>query len=58
VFYRNTQGECRPLVEGTDDWRQYINILKNRDRALLMEFVADDDPEVFRKDCETFKSLM
>lgn len=58
VFYRNTQGECRPLIEGTDDWRQYCNILKNKDRAMLMEFVADDDVDQFKKDCDTFKSLI
>ncbi len=45
--------ERRPLEEGENDWRDYLAAANNEEtRYALLEFVADDEPENFRRDAK------
>lgn len=48
------------LSEGQANWRRYLQKLDSseRDRFALLEFVKDEDPEIFLKDAETLKKLL
>lgn len=55
------QRERRPLVDGTDEWRQYLALadLDDRfDRFAILEFVRDNDPDRFLEDAATLKALL
>ena len=53
-------GDRRPLLEGTGDWKTYLErILKAEgDRNCILEFIKDDSPEQLREDAAVLKSLM
>lgn len=50
----------QPLSKGRDDWKKYLDMLRstNRDHFCIMEFVKDDDPDVFLEDAKTLKELL
>ena len=47
------------LEAGIDAWNRYMDVLRasNEDRALILEFVRGDDPEVFLRDAATLNRL-
>lgn len=49
-----------PLSDGSDFWTHAFNILRSsgRDHAVMLEFVRDDSPEVFREDAKSLLSLL
>ena len=51
-----------PLSSAEDYWRQAIGALPasrwTGPRHAMLEFVADDDPEAFRRDAETLKRIL
>ena len=49
-----------PLSEGSDFWNLTFNILRSsgRNHSVMLEFVCDDSPEVFREDAKTLVSLL
>ncbi|MCA9913037.1 MAG: TIM barrel protein, partial [Anaerolineae bacterium] len=56
VFHWEPETHARyPLVDGTDDWRAYLDILKTSDQphVLSLEFVRDDDEATFLQDAHT-----
>ena len=50
--------ERYPLVDGQDDWSQYLATAgaDDRDGAILLEYVMNDDPEQFVADAATLRS--
>jgi sugar phosphate isomerase/epimerase len=46
------------LQEGIADWQVYLDAIKDEDHALILEFVKDDQIEVFRQDAEALKNLI
>ena len=50
-------GERRPLEEGEADWVAYLGIAADApgDRAVLLEYVRNDDPVAFLRDAITLK---
>lgn len=54
----------RPLAEGREEWADYLRIVdrnmkaEDTDHGLLLEFVQDDDPEVFKADAATLRSWL
>ena len=50
----------RPLSEGENDWREYLDLLKRdaADRFCILEFVRNDDPDQLRYDAATLKALL
>lgn len=59
VFHWNPADKARyPLAGGKSDWKDYLQILQtsNRDHALSLEFVKDDDEAQFIADAKTLKS--
>ncbi|MBN1556500.1 MAG: TIM barrel protein [Phycisphaerae bacterium] len=50
----------RPLAEGRDQWRRYIDIVHGtgRDHFALLEFVRDDSTEQLLSDAETLRDLL
>ncbi|MDA0989156.1 MAG: sugar phosphate isomerase/epimerase [Verrucomicrobia bacterium] len=50
----------RPLSEGEEPWRQYLQaaIHHARERFALLEYVARDDPDQFRRDAATLKQWL
>jgi sugar phosphate isomerase/epimerase len=58
VFHwTGAQNERRPLAEGEDRWRQYLDVLTRggTPRFVLMEFVQGDSPEQFLRDAVTLR---
>lgn len=53
-----TAGDRHPLTDGTERWREYLEILRatGKERALLLEFVRGDDPAQFLEDATTLKA--
>ena len=51
------ENDRRPLEEGAKEWANYISIFKNCNAAIL-EFVRDDNVELFLKDAETLHRLV
>lgn len=47
-----------PLEDCADAWKKYIDLLRNdsRDRAFMIEFVCNDEPDAFLHDAEILKS--
>ena len=64
AFHWNTGGDGsidrRPLAEGVDEWRQFLRLIARADgeRAIILEFVRDDDPRQFRADAATLRQLV
>lgn len=52
--------EMTPLLDGIDEWKEYIEIIKSLsgDRFCMIEFVKDDSPLQFIKDAEIMKQLI
>jgi len=50
----------RPLEEGREDWRAYLQeaAAAHGDRACIMEFVRENDPEQFLADAQIVKQLI
>jgi len=50
--------ERRPLADGENEWKQYMNILaaNGGERELLLEFVRDDSLDQLREDASTLRS--
>lgn len=60
VFHWKKSGiRCR-LCEGADDWKKYIDYLKNNspDEDYILEFVKGDSLEQFREDAEILKTFL
>lgn len=55
VFHWDAANQRLPLAAGADAWRAYIEcaISVYPQPALVLEFVRDDDPQVFRSDART-----
>ncbi len=55
--FPNGTRERRPLAEGREDWRQYLEMVRStgRPHACMIEFVRDDDPGAFLRDAEELK---
>jgi len=49
--------ERRPLAEGAQDWGQYLSAVSGN-RAALLEFVQDDDPQNLLRDAATLLSVI
>ena len=61
VFHWKPEDHARyPLSDGTDDWKQYIDILRTspNDHVLSLEFVLNDDENQFLTDAKTLHSWM
>ncbi|MAU12758.1 MAG: xylose isomerase [Anaerolineaceae bacterium] len=61
VFHWEPHTHARyPLVDGVDDWRAYIDILKTSDKphVLSLEFVRDDDEATFLEDARTLQQWL
>lgn len=50
--------EHRALIEGKDDWRQFVNVLNGKDRSLLMEFVVDNSPAQLAEDVKVMRDIL
>ncbi len=50
----------RPLAEGVDDWRRYLQeaATTGRNHVALLEFVLDDTVEQFSEDAHTLRGLV
>jgi len=50
----------RPLHEGESEWRAFFQRVEEAagDRFAILEFVRDDDPDQFRYDAATLKSIL
>jgi len=46
------------LIEGVDKWKEYINVLDDKNRYIMLEFVKDDSIEQFYEDAKTLKELI
>ncbi len=57
VFYRSPSNECEQLIEGKDDWAQYIKVLAGKERAFLLEFVKDNSVQVMETDYALLKEI-
>ncbi len=59
AFYSEDR-ERRPLAEGTEEWKDYIDVIKKAEgsRHIMLEFVKHDSPEQFMEDAETLKGLV
>jgi len=55
-----TGAERRPLVEGEERWRHYLEMVRDQKRpaACLLEFVRDDSPEQLLEDASTLRHLL
>lgn len=53
-------GQRRPLAEGEDDWRCYLKSAweTRRDHGVLLEFVADDEPDNYLTDAGSLRNLL
>jgi len=63
VFYWQTKGKDvvrRPLSAGGKVWETYLETLRTspRDHSMLLEFVKDDDTELFVEDARTLRSWL
>lgn len=49
-----------PLAEGMEEWRTYLDIVRTapKERAVMLEFVQNDDPQQFLRDAEVLKKLL
>ncbi|MFW6217682.1 MAG: sugar phosphate isomerase/epimerase family protein [Verrucomicrobiota bacterium] len=50
----------RPLLEGTDDWKTYLEIIRQAEdeRFIILEFIKDDSPEQLREDARVLRALL
>jgi len=61
VFHWRGQPRTRlPLADGETLWREVVKTIAKtgRDHALLLEFVADDEPRRLLEDAATLYSLL
>jgi sugar phosphate isomerase/epimerase len=61
VFHWHPENIARyPLVDGTADWKRYIDILRTsgNDHVLSLEFVVDDDVNNFLQDAQTLHAWL
>jgi 3-dehydroshikimate dehydratase len=62
VFFWGPGGfaDRRPLAEGTGRWQMLFGVLRQtgREHYALLEYVADDDPQSFRRDAKTLRELL
>lgn len=57
VFNWGAGNERRPLAEGADAWKRYIQALGGNPRHYIMEFVPDDDPDAFLRDARALRGF-
>jgi 3-dehydroshikimate dehydratase len=59
IFYWEGRNK-RPLIEGVDKWRAYIEILQKeqKERYVMIEFVKDDSEEQFLEDAAALKKVV
>jgi sugar phosphate isomerase/epimerase len=52
--------ERLPLQEGVDEWRSYLDIIRTlgQRRAVLLEFVRNNEPEQFMQDAAALNELL
>lgn len=55
-----TTQDRHPLADGTDEWRQYLAVMRasGRPHGALLEFVPGDAPEAFLRDAATLKAWL
>ncbi|MEG0498186.1 sugar phosphate isomerase/epimerase [Carnobacterium sp. CS13] len=64
VFYWKEEIERYPLVDGKNEWKEYIEAInqentgKFRDRYFMLEFVKDDEKQQFYEDAAILKKLL
>ena len=53
-------GDRRPLLEGAEDWRRYLDIIRQAegDRYLIFEFMKEDSPEQLQEDAKVLRALL
>jgi 3-dehydroshikimate dehydratase len=53
-------GDRRPLSEGYEEWKAYMDIIKNSEKLhyTMLEFVKDNNPEQFLQDALALKRLI
>jgi sugar phosphate isomerase/epimerase len=52
------QLDKKPLSEGMDDWREYVDILKADDRIFMLEFMHDGEPSSLPATAKTLHELI
>ncbi len=57
VFHMDASGR-RPLREGAGEWKEYIQLLRGRERAWLLEFVMGNSVEQFFDDARCLKEML
>jgi sugar phosphate isomerase/epimerase len=57
VFHWAADGARLPLEEGLPQWRAYIQKIESRGRAMILEFVRDDDPAQCARDAALLRRL-
>lgn len=58
-IYYWREGVRRPLAEGVEEWKQYLeHVDRKKDRFGLLEFVMDNTEEQFLADAETLRKLL
>ena len=59
VYHWRAGTERRPIAEGMDDWRAYLDVVRDdgRTHCALIEFVKDDAPEQFLADAAALREL-
>ena len=55
AYHWPRRGERAPLAQGADRWRAYLDVLRENGKEcpVLLEFVANDDPDQLRADAAT-----
>jgi len=60
LFHWAKSGERLPLIEGKNQWKEYLEVLKKNNNycRIIMEFVKDNDPMQFIEDVKTLGELI
>jgi len=60
IFTWDDENRRLPLADGEEWWTRFLAeaATTGRDHDVLMEFVADDDPDNFRRDAEALKAWL
>lgn len=60
VYQWATVKDRRPLTEGAERWQKFLAMAEQvpGDRYAMLEFVANDDPEAFKRDAATLRAWL
>ena len=47
-----------PFSDGSDIWKKYLNLIKNDNTAVMLEFVRDDSVQQFESDARALKNII